>query len=339
MANLRHVTSTGPGFGRRPAKQKGFYYVDEQGQRIRDEAVLERIRKLVIPPAWTEVWICPFPRGHLQATGIDKRGRKQYLYHSDWKRSREETKYDNLLKFGESLPLIRRQLTEDLKKRTLGKEKVIAIALTVMEETFIRVGNSYYQQEYGSHGLTTLRNRHVRINGSTVSFRFKGKKGVLHEIDRQDRRLARLLKKVKELPGQELFQYYGEDETLRSLDSGDINDYLSLCTGCSFTSKDYRTWAGSVHALKAIMECPNPESQEECKKRTVEIIGNVAAQLGNTPSVCQKYYIYPPLLDVAGRKKLTILLNRPYVRRLRDSRLLKKEEKILLYLLKKTKKE
>src|SRR5690606_2216047 len=191
MARLRHVKSTQPGFTRKPVRnssaQKGksarFAYFDEKGKRIRDQETRSRIASLVIPPAWTEVWICPYANGHLQATGIDSRGRKQYIYHPDWKKAREENKYDNLLEFGKQLPRIRRQINRDLRKRTLDKDKVTAIALTVMEETLIRVGNVHYQREYGSHGLTTLRNKHVKINGNQVSFRFKGKKGVLHEID------------------------------------------------------------------------------------------------------------------------------------------------------------
>ncbi|QEC52854.1 DNA topoisomerase-1 [Anseongella ginsenosidimutans] len=336
MAKLRHVKSTQPGFSRKPAKQKGFDYYDEKGRRIRDKETLDRIRKLVIPPAWTEVWICPFPNGHLQATGIDKKGRKQYLYHADWKKAREETKYSNLLKFGEHLPLIRKRISQDLRKRSLEKEKVAAIALTVMEETLIRVGNTYYQQEYGSHGLTTLRNKHVRINGSAISFKFKGKKGVLHEVSYKDKRLAGLLKKMRELPGQELFQYYNQEGVLKTLGSGDINDYIWECTQCNFTSKDYRTWAGSVHALTAITECPEQESREECEKSTVKIIKEVAERLGNTAAVCKKYYIYPLLLDTEKRKLIRSLINGPGRKNSRASRYLSREEKVLLRILKQT---
>lgn len=331
MATLRHVTCGAPGLSRKPVGKKGFHYVDELGKRIRDRATLDRIAKLVIPPAWTDVWICSLANGHLQATGRDQRGRKQYLYHPDWRRTREKTKYDNLQLFGESLPLIRRQMARDIKKRTLAKEKVVAIALSVMEQTFMRVGNSNYRKEYGSYGLTTLRNRHVTVSGSTIRFRFRGKKGVMQEIAHTDGRLARLVKKIKEIPGQELFQYYDENGDIRSLDSGDINDYLCQCAAGDFSTKDYRTWAGSVYALKAMLEWDPKRDQPD--DPTAQIVREVASRLGNTPAVCRKYYIYPPLLGNGSAAKLSSVIKGAGNRWRTGPRLLRKEEKMLLYLL------
>ncbi|HYH55562.1 MAG TPA: DNA topoisomerase IB [Anseongella sp.] len=336
IPNLRYVSSSSPGFIRK-RKGKGFYYLDDKGERIRDEKILERIEKLVIPPAWENVWICPYATGHLQATGIDTKGRKQYIYHPRWRKAREETKYGNLLQFGKNLPLIRRQVRKDLRKKTLQKEKVTAIALAVMEETLIRVGNTYYANEYGSHGLTTLRNKHVSINGNTISFRFRGKKGVLHEISYRDRKLALLVKKIKELPGQDLFQYYDQNGTLQNLGSGDINEYLSNCTQCNFTSKDYRTWAGTLHALKEMAECPDFTTKEECEKNIVRIIDKVAAKLGNTRAVCRKYYIYPPLLEAYKRKQLSRFLKALRKTSNSPEKFLKNEERIMLRLLKSNK--
>lgn len=308
LPRLRYVTCSLPGY-RRQKEGKGFSYLDQEGNRIADKTALERIRKLVIPPAWQKVWICPFPEGHLQATGYDVRGRKQYLYHAAWRKMREANKFARLAEFGKCLPAIRKQMEKDIRRKRLEREKVTATALAVMEETLMRVGNAAYQSEYGSYGLTTLRGRHMKINGNAILFRFKGKKGVLQEIAFRDRRLARLLQKIKDLPGQEIFQYYDEEGTVRDLHSEDINDYIARSSGGDFTSKDYRTWAGTVHALKAIAACPDFTTAEEGEKNLLAVIDEVAGRLGNTRAVCRSYYIYPPLMEAYRKKELGPVLD------------------------------
>lgn len=294
-AKLRYVHANKPGFTR--VKKNGeMHYLDQEDNLITDEEILHRIRGLVLPPAWEQVWICPYANGHLQATGIDAAGRKQYRYHSRWAQVRNETKYHRLLHFGEVLPRLRRQLKHDLRHRKLDKEKVIAIALSVMEETMIRVGNSMYEKLYGSHGLTTLHNKHVTIQGSKAFFHFKGKKGVEHKIELKHSALAKLLQKVKEIPGQDLFQYYCEDGEHRCLDSGEVNDYLHQHTGEDFTAKDFRTWAGTLHAMNLLADLAPFQSAAECKRNVVGIIDGVAAKLGNTRAVSKKYYIHPQVL-------------------------------------------
>ncbi|MBC9933702.1 DNA topoisomerase IB [Chitinophaga qingshengii] len=332
---LRYVKAGAPGYARIRTKD-GFVYHDEQDVLITDETVLERIRKLVLPPAWEDVWICKWPNGHLQATGTDVKGRKQYRYHTTWSQVRNETKYDRLRYFGELLPAIRTKIQQDIHRSQLDKEKVIAIALAVMEETLIRVGNSAYEKLYGSHGLTTLRNKHVKINGSEAFFQFSGKKGVAHKIRLRHAALTRLLKKVRDIPGQELFQYYDENGETHALDSGEINDYLKQCTGEDFTCKDFRTWAGTVHALNLLAELEEFTSMAACKRNVVFIIDTVAAKLGNTRAVCKKYYIHPQLLDDYENNRLG-----PWFRKIRlqnkqpaNTDGLHADEKILLSYLK-----
>ena len=292
---LRYVKAGQPGY-KRVRHEKSFSYTDADGNPLTDEETLKRIRGLVLPPAWEDVWICPLDNGHLQATGIDAMGRKQYRYHSTWMKTRNENKYDRLYQFGEKLPLIRRRLRTDLRKKELNKEKVIAIALSIMEETLIRVGNASYEKLYGSYGLTTLHNKHVKINGRKALFQFKGKKGVLHKIELKHASLARLLQKVKEIPGQELFQYYDEKGDPKGIDSGEVNEYLKACTEDDFTCKDFRTWAGSVHALHLLAELAPFNTQAEYKQNVVTVIDGVACKLGNTRTVCKKYYVHPQLL-------------------------------------------
>ncbi len=293
---LRYVSPSMPGYTRM-ANGHGVYYMDAAGKKIDDEQVLARIRGLVLPPAWKDVWICPYANGHLQATGVDALGRRQYRYHTRWATARNETKYFRLLRFGKMLPRIRRQIAKDLRRRQLDKPRVIAIALRVMEETLMRIGNAEYEKKYQSHGLTTLHNNHVKINGNEAFFRFKGKKGVEHQIRLRHASLARLLKKVRDIPGQELFQYY-ENGEVKSLDSGEVNDYLKACTNEEFTCKDFRTWAGTVQALHLLANCGAFETQAQCKKNVVEVIDTVAKKLGNTRAVCKKYYIHPKLFSL-----------------------------------------
>jgi DNA topoisomerase-1 len=292
---LRYVRSDQKGFSRK-AKGKKFIYLDTEGREIKDPDVIGHIQGLVLPPAWTNVWICPYPNGHLQATGIDARGRKQYRYHNRWSQVRNQDKFGRLYAFGKKLPLLRQRISRDIRRRTLIREKVSAIALGIMNETFIRAGNTAYEKEYGSFGLTTLKNRHVAINGSSAFFKFKGKKGVQQQIMLKHAALTRLLGQVKELPGQELFQYYDEEGMIHKLDSGDINAYLKANMQEDFSCKDFRTWAGSVLALRLLAQVPPAASEAERKRNIVAVVDAVAAKLGNTRAICRKYYIHPALL-------------------------------------------
>ncbi|MGX5818027.1 DNA topoisomerase IB [Chitinophaga lutea] len=306
---LRYVSASMPGL-RRIRTKSGFTYEDQHGHPVTDEAVLQRIKSLVLPPAWEDVWICPYANGHLQATGKDTRGRRQYRYHPRWAAARNETKYARLRAFGRVLPRIRRQIARDLRRRQLDKPRVIAIALRVMEETLMRVGNEEYRRQYHSYGLTTLRNNHVRINGNEVFFRFSGKKGVEQKIHLRHASMARLLKKMRDMPGQELFQYY-EDGEIRSLDSGEVNEYLKTITNEEFTCKDFRTWAGTLHALRLLAEAGPFASEAECKRNIVSVIDQVAARLGNTRAVCKKYYIHPLLFELYEKGRLGELSGAP----------------------------
>jgi len=300
---LRYIPSGSKGF-RRAKKGNGFIYRDQQNRVITDPEVLERIKDLAIPPAWTDVWISPLADSHLQATGIDAKGRKQYRYHNTWSRLRNDQKFDRILEFGKKLPALRNRIKKDIRQKTLTKTKVIAIALRVMDETFIRAGNTSYEKEYGSYGLTTLKNKHVRITPTQAFFKFKGKKGIQQEIKLQDRSLVRLLRNVKELPGQELFQYRDEDGIIKKLDSGDINEYLQEHMHQDFTCKDFRTWAGCVLALQLMALHDDFECDADCKRNIISIIDGVALRLGNTRAVSRKYYIHPQLITAYEKKKL-----------------------------------
>lgn len=308
-AKLTYVNDTMPGIARR---QKGdrYEYIDPKGSLIDDGATLERIRRLALPPAYQHVWICPRPNGHLQATGIDTKGRKQYRYHANWNAARSETKFHRMIAFGEKLPLLRKQLQQDLKQRTLSKEKVIAIALSVMEQTLIRVGNAAYEKEYGSYGLTTLKNRHVKAQGDALRFSFKGKKGIYHDITLRDRRLTRLVKACRELPGKELFQYLDEAGDRHSIDSGMVNTYLQETMGDEFSAKDFRTWAGTTNALRLLIELEPCSSDKEAKKNVNTVLDEVAHRLGNTRTVCRKHYVHPQLLEAYECQDLN-----PYIKR------------------------
>lgn len=299
-AGLRYVSDADPGIRRR-RKGKGFEYLDAQGRRIGDRHTLARIRALVIPPAWRDVWICPRADGHIQAVGRDARRRKQYRYHAGWREVRDATKYDRMVPFARRLPAIRRRVAQDLKRPGLPLEKVLALVVRLLETTCIRVGNSEYARTNGSFGLTTLRDRHVAVSSGTVRFRFKGKGGKLHEIDVEDRRLARLVRTLQDLPGQELFQYLDGDGTVRAIGSGDVNDYLRTIAGEEFTAKDFRTWAGTVAAARALADLPTPESDAAAKRSVAEAIKLAAEQLGNTAAVCRKCYVHPLVLDGFAR--------------------------------------
>jgi DNA topoisomerase-1 len=301
-AGLHYVSTDRPGIARRPSG-KGFTYWDQQsGKRITNADTLERIRKLVLPPAWRDVWICADPRGHLQAVGVDARGRKQYRYHEDFRRVRDENKYGRMLDFVRVLPKIRRRIKADLKLPGMPREKVLAAVVQLLESTQIRVGNDEYARTNKSFGLTTLRNKHALVVGSRVQFQFKGKSGVMHAVDLQDKRLAQIVRACQDLPGEELFTYVDEAGNPRDVGSADVNAYLREITGADFTAKDFRTWAGTVIATEALQRATAAEAAEELsatarKKQLVAAIDEVASQLRNTRAVCRKCYIHPAVLE------------------------------------------
>jgi DNA topoisomerase-1 len=295
-AGLRYVHDDRPGILREPVKD-GFRYLDAKGEPVEDEPTLKRIKSLAIPPAWTDVWICPQANGHLQATGRDARGRKQYRYHPKWREVRDEVKYERMIKFGKALPQIRKEVDRALSLPGLPREKVLATIVYLLEATMMRIGNDEYARENKSYGLTTLRNRHVRIDGSEVEFRFRGKSGVYHDVKVHDRRLARIIQRTRDLPGQDLFQYLDEDGERRTVGSSDVNDYLRTITGEDYTAKDFRTWSGTVLAAMALQEFEAVDSDTQAKKNVVRAIESVAERLGNTPSVCRKCYVHPAVLD------------------------------------------
>jgi DNA topoisomerase-1 len=293
--DLHYVDDTQPGITRRKLRGK-FCYFEPSGQRIVDPEEIQRINALAVPPAYTNVWICPDPRGHLQATGRDARGRKQYRYHPRWREVRDTDKYSRLRDFGLALPKLRKQLEALLAAPGFSRDKVMATVITLLDATLIRVGNAQYARDNRSYGLTTLRNRHVEINGSAILFQFRGKSGIEHQITVKDRRLARIVKRCQEIPGQNLFQYLDENGERHTITSADVNTYLQTLTGADFTAKDYRTWAGSALALAVLRELEwQPESQ--AKQHVVAMVKEVSRQLGNTPAVCRKCYIHPAVLE------------------------------------------
>lgn len=295
-AGLRYVSDANPGIVRKRRGQ-GFRYIAADGSPLRDDATLARIKSLAIPPAWTDVWICPSPKGHLQATGRDAKKRKQSRYHPRWRQVRDETKYERMLDFAAALPVIRNRVQHDLNLPELPREKVLATIVRLMEVTLIRVGNAEYARENHSYGLTTMRNRHVRVHGSRVTFNFKGKSGVRHTIDVNNRRLAKIVAQCLDIPGYELFQYVDDAGEHRTIDSADVNEYLREATNRDFTAKDFRTWAGTVLACAALEEIGSFESETEAKKNVVRAIQQVAERLGNTPSVCRKCYVHPAVVE------------------------------------------
>jgi DNA topoisomerase-1 len=295
-AGLRYVTDDEPGI-RRQKRGKGFTFLDPQGKTIKDEKTLERIQKLAIPPAWTDVWICPRPNGHLQATGRDARGRKQYRYHANWREVRDETKFGRMIAFGDALPKIRERIDRDMSQRGLGREKVLATVVKLLETTLIRVGNKEYVKQNNSFGLTTLRDQHVDVDGATLRFEFRGKSGKEHSVEVQDRRLARIVKQCRDVPGQKLFQYLDGNGERQSVSSEDVNAYLRETTGEDFSAKDFRTWGGTVLALSALLEVGACESEREANKAVVEAIKHVSGQLGNRPAICRKYYVHPVVIQ------------------------------------------
>ncbi len=305
-AQLRYVSDTRPGIRRRIAGT-GFSYIDAQERLIEDETTLARIRSLAIPPAWTDVWICNLSYGHLQASGRDARGRKQYKYHPRWRKARDETKYGRMAAFGAALPRIRERVEEHLKMPGLAREKVLAIVVRLLETTFIRVGNEEYARTNKSFGLTTLKGRHVKIDGAKIRFRFRGKSGKDHEITLANRRIARLVKRCRDVPGQDLFQYLDEHGEPQPIDSGDVNAYLREIAEEDFTAKDFRTWAGTLLAAHSLDECEAFESITAGKAACVRAVAEVAGKLGNTPAICRKCYIHPLILEAFSDEKRFVL--------------------------------
>ena len=301
-ANLIYVTDKEPGIERKKKGEKFEYYFKQK--KIKDDEELLRIKHLVIPPAWTHVWICKKANGHLQATGYDVKNRKQYRYHPHWNLLRNHTKFYRLLNFGRVLPDIRAQLEKDISAPELPLKKVLAAIVKLMERTNIRVGNSFYEKTYGSFGLTTLKDKHVKFNGNSVSFAFTGKKGVSHNIVLKNKKLAGIIKKCRDVPGKELFQFYDEEGNHHSIDSGLVNNYIREISNADFTAKDFRTWAGTIDAFLALKSVGCCDTQAETKRKIVEALNIVSEHLGNTRTVCKKYYVHPLILSLYENKKL-----------------------------------
>jgi DNA topoisomerase-1 len=295
-AGLRYVSDNSPGYSR---KENGehFNYLDTHGKPIRDEQRLLRIKRLAIPPAWTDVWICPSPTGHIQATGRDARRRKQYRYHERWRELRDENKFDRLAEFAKALPKIRRRVAQDMRLPGLPREKVLATVVRLLERTFIRVGNEEYARENKSFGLTTIKNRHVEVKGDHLRFRFRGKSGRQHEVAITDGRIAKIVSKCQDLPGQDLFQYVSDEGEVRNVTSQDVNDYLGEITNENFTAKDFRTWAGTVLGAIALNAQGEFETKKQAKANLKTAICAVAHFLGNTPAICRKCYVHPAIVE------------------------------------------
>src|SRR4051812_10847093 len=294
-----HYTALGSRGVTRRLRGRKFAYFRANGRPLTDPGEISRINRLAIPPAWTDVWICPSARGHIQATGRDPRGRLQYRYHPDWRAARDATKFDRMLEFGHALPAIRRRVAHDSRRPPLSREAVLATVVRLLEATLIRVGNEEYARTNGSYGLTTLRNRHVEVRGGEVRFHFRGKSGQHHDIAVRDRELARRLRRLHDLPGQELFHYVDEAGRVHRITSEDVNDYLHAIAGEQFSAKDFRTWAGTLAAADALSRLPARDGRLT-KRQIATAVESVAAQLGNTPTVCRKCYIHPALLESYG---------------------------------------
>lgn len=295
-AGLRYITDDAPGIRRR-LRGKHFQFIDSHGKLITDKAEVARIRALAIPPAYTDVWIAPIPNGHLQATGRDARGRKQYRYHKRWREIRDENKYGRMVAFAKALPKMRKQVDEHLKLPGLPREKVLAAVVQLLETTLIRVGNEEYAKENNSYGLTTMKDQHVKFSGDKLRFEFKGKSGVRHAIDLRDKRLAKIVRDCRDIPGQDLFQYYDEAGERHSISSQDVNEYIKAISGEDFSAKDFRTWVGTVTCALVLAAAPAADTAANAKTAVNEAIKLVAARLGNTPAVCRKCYVHPTVID------------------------------------------
>jgi len=331
-ANLIYVSDKDPGIERVKRGDNFLYWF--QKKRISEEIEIERIKKLAIPPAWTKVWICLKQNGHIQATGFDIRQRKQYRYHPLWNLLRNETKFHKMLEFGKVLPVLRAQVEKDLSLKELSDKKVIAAIVSLMERTYIRIGNASYEKMNGSHGITTLHDKHVNIEGDKISFSFKGKKNIHHDISLTNKRLARVIRQCRDIPGKELFQYYDKDNQRKSIDSGMVNAYIHEITGDVFTAKDFRTWAGCLHVLMAFRGMEVAENVTVCKKNINEALDQVSQYLGNTRTVCKKYYVHPGIIRLYEEKKLHKYLQElDSIEEDDNVTSLTKEEKVLMKLL------
>jgi DNA topoisomerase-1 len=330
--NLVYVSDKQPGIMR--IKDDDTFIYKSGRKIIKDEETLARIKKLALPPAWENVWICANENGHLQATGIDSKGRKQYKYHSKWNQVRNQTKFYRMYEFAKILPSIRLQLEKDLAKQELTHEKVLATIVSLMERTPIRVGNASYEKQNGSYGLTTLKDKHVKINGTELNFKFKGKKGIEHDINIRSRRLANIVKRCRDIPGKELFQYFDENGQRKSVDSGMVNEYIKKLSGGDFTTKDFRTWAGTVQTFLAFKELGITETKKDTQKSIVTAMEMVSKHLGNTRNVCKKYYVHPSLIELYENKSLTNYLNELDSIEENDNKTdLTKEEKVVMKIL------
>ena len=333
-AGLRYSSDASPGIQRRK-RGDGFFYIGPKGHRVTDLEVLKRIKRLAIPPAWTDVWICPHDDGHIQATGRDARGRKQYRYHADWRQKRDENKFDRMIAFARALPRIRRRVKRDLGRRGMPREKVLATVVRLLEATLIRVGNDEYARHNKSYGLTTMRNHHARVSGSHIRFTFRGKSAKRHEISVRDPSLARIVRRCQDIPGQELFAYEDESGQPRDVRSQDVNEYLRSVTAEDFTAKDFRTWAGTVLAAIALREFEEVSSQAQAKKNVLAAIEAVARMLGNTPTVCRKCYVHPKILDSYFEGNTIKTIRQRATRKIdRSLSQLKPEEAAVLVLIK-----
>lgn len=296
VASLRYVSDAMPGI-RRQKSGTGFRYLQD-ARPVKDKDTLQRIRKLAIPPAWTKVWICARDNGHIQATGYDVRGRKQYKYHAQWSTIRNQTKFHRLYDFGKTLPALRQRIERDIGAPSLTKEKVLATVVSLMERTFIRIGSNEYEKLYGSYGLTTLKDGHVNITGATLKFSFKGKKGIYHTVTLKSKRLARIVKACRDIPGKELFQYINEEGVRCTIDSGMINNYIKEATGNDFSAKDFRTWAGTLSMLNSFKSLGEAQTPAEARKNVLQALDEVSAKLGNTRAICRKYYVHPRIIGL-----------------------------------------
>lgn len=332
-AGLRWVSDGSPGI-RRHRSGDAFAYTAPGGARIEDDATLQRIRRLAVPPAWTDVWICPHANGHLQATGRDARGRKQYRYHERWRAVRDANKYQRLIDFARALPRVRRRVRRDLARRGLPRAKVLATVVQLLELTLIRVGNEEYARDNRSFGLTTLRDRHVHVRGAEVRFVFRGKSGREREVSLRDRRIAAVVRRCDELPGRQLFQYVDGSGERHAVDSSDVNDYIRDAAGGEFTAKDFRTWAGTVLAARALQEMERVDAEAQAKRNVVAAIEAVAARLGNTRAVCRRCYVHPAIVDAYLDGSMLDVLRGRAEREMRSSlRTLSPEEAAVLALL------
>ena len=334
VAHLIYVSDQSPGI-ERLKKGNGFTY-RYKGKTVSDEKTLARIKSLVIPPAWERVWICPSPAGHIQVTGYDVRGRKQYKYHPRWNALQHETKFHRMIEFGKMLPRLRERIKKDLGQPGFPESKVMAMVVSLMETTYIRIGNDGYEKLYGSYGLTTLKNNHVNIRGDQVTFSFKGKKGVYHQVTLRNKRFARIIRQCKSIPGKELFQYYDQDGGVHKVDSGQVNQYLKESLEMDFTTKDFRTWAGTSCMLAELKGCPPCDTQSDIQKNIVAAIQHVSKKLGNTVAVCKKYYIHPEVIRMYRDGELAELFSGSSPKQSEFG--LAEEEEILMKLLRRIEK-